>query len=163
MLRGNRQRALALWVAATGVIIATLGVIGYFSGRLVSIFDPAISALALTAIGLALCIRGLALYRSHAEQQALRLGPSSNVSPGELQIAHGHSSAHRAELERSEMCRCFFCLATFPATEIEQWIEDRGGETAICPRCGIDSVIGSASGIDMSDAFFGEMRRHWFF
>lgn len=80
----------------------------------------------------------------------------------ELQIAHDHCTAHRAEIERSESCRCFYCLDTFPPGEIEEWIADRGGDTAICPRCGIDSVIGSASGVDMSDAFFDAMHSHWF-
>jgi hypothetical protein len=79
-----------------------------------------------------------------------------------LQLAHRHSSNHRAELERSDFCRCFFCLQSFPAAEVELWIDDDEG-TAVCPRCNVDSVIGSASGVDMSDAFFAEMRRYWFF
>jgi hypothetical protein len=80
----------------------------------------------------------------------------------ELEVAHDHSTAHRVEVESSELCRCFYCLASFAPTEITEWIADRGGDTAICPRCGIDSVIGSASGLDMSDAVFDEMCLHWF-
>ena len=33
------QRVLSLWIAATGVVITTLAVVGYYSGRLVSVFD----------------------------------------------------------------------------------------------------------------------------
>ena len=80
----------------------------------------------------------------------------------ELQIAHDHAFANRAELERSAECRCFYCLETFRASDITEWVADAPGQTAMCPRCGIDSVIGSASGLPMSDAFFEEMRRHWF-
>lgn len=79
-----------------------------------------------------------------------------------LTSAHDHSTAHRAELELSDVCRCFYCLATFAPTEVEEWIQDQDGETAICPRCGIDAVIGSASGVDMSDAFFRAMCSYWF-
>ncbi|HYO76118.1 MAG TPA: cytoplasmic protein [Thermoanaerobaculia bacterium] len=80
-----------------------------------------------------------------------------------LTNAHDRSSAHRADVEQSDFCRCFSCLATFPPAEIAEWVqEERGGQTAVCPRCGIDSVIGSASGVDMSDGFFEEMRLYWF-
>ena len=79
-----------------------------------------------------------------------------------LEIAHGHSTANRDEIERSDECRCFCCLAAFSPSEISEWIEDSGGQTAICPRCGIDSVIGSASGVRLTDTVFEEMQEHWF-
>jgi hypothetical protein len=80
----------------------------------------------------------------------------------DLTEAHDHSTANRAELEQSATCRCFYCLAAFPPAEVEEWIDDRDGQTAICPRCGIDAVVGSASGVDMSDDFFAAMQTHWF-
>jgi len=36
------------------------------------------------------------------------------------------------------------------------------GETAICPRCSIDSVIGDASGLPVTKEFLKEMNKHWF-
>jgi hypothetical protein len=80
----------------------------------------------------------------------------------ELTTAHDHSTANRAEIERSTTCRCFYCLATFSPGEVDEWIDDRDGQTAICPRCGIDSVIGSASGLDLSDGFVRKMCSYWF-
>ena len=80
----------------------------------------------------------------------------------ELEIVHDHSTANRVEIERSVECRCFHCLATFPPDAITEWIEDNSGNTAVCPKCGIDSVIGSASGVALSDAVFQEMQSHWF-
>jgi len=57
----------------------------------------------------------------------------------------------------------FYCLETFAPSEISTWVpESGGGETAVCPRCQIDSVIGSASGVNMSDDFFAEMAGYWF-
>jgi hypothetical protein len=75
--------------------------------------------------------------------------------------AHLHSSCHRRELEASARCGCFYCLAVFSPQEIETWL-DEGDGTALCPRCCIDSVIGSASGLPITRAFLGEMHRHWF-
>ena len=145
MFRGNRQRVLSLGIGATGMVIVILGIIGYYSGRMVRFSTSERYHL-----------------RTHWIRPSRLTRARLNMKLRILQIAHRHSSAHRPEVGRSELCRCFFCLATFHPTEIEHWIEDRRGDTAICPRCGIDSVIGSASGIDMSDAFFGEMRTYWF-
>ena len=75
--------------------------------------------------------------------------------------AHKHSSRHRAELEGSDKCGCFYCLSTFASSEIVDWLEEGDG-TALCPRCGIDSVIGSQSGYPITDAFLREMNRYWF-
>ena len=80
---------------------------------------------------------------------------SSRPDNANLESAHKHSSRHREEILASEVCGCFYCLATFPPGEIEDWIDEkkRVGETAICPRCGIDSVIGSQSGFPITPEF----------
>ena len=84
--------------------------------------------------------------------------------PSDLNKGHGHSSSHRAEVLASEICGCFFCLKTFLPGAIDEWIAPEGeeGATALCPHCGIDSVIGSASGFPMTAEFLCRMRRHWF-
>ena len=76
-------------------------------------------------------------------------------------VAHKHSIRHRAEVESSERCGCFYCLAEFTADAILDWV-DEGGVTALCPKCGIDSVIGSASGYPITKKFLGRMNRYWF-
>ncbi len=71
-----------------------------------------------------------------------------------------HCGSHRAEIEASIVCGCFYCLETYPPADIAEWV-DRG-TTALCPRCGIDAVIGSASGIPLSEDFLALMRARWF-
>lgn len=79
-----------------------------------------------------------------------------------LDAAHRHSSNHRTELNLSELCACFFCRQTFSAADVEEWVEDDTG-TALCPKCGIDSVLGSASGYPIhEDSFLKAMNRRWF-
>jgi len=83
----------------------------------------------------------------------------------DLKEAHKHSANHRAEIQASEVCGCFYCRATFKPAEILEWVdEDRDGvgTTALCPRCGIDSVIGSASGISLDEELLRRMRKYWF-
>jgi hypothetical protein len=75
--------------------------------------------------------------------------------------AHRHSSRHRRQVQASERCGCFYCLAVFKPQTIEEWL-DEGDGTAVCPKCGIDSVIGSAAGYPITREFLERMHRHWF-
>jgi len=66
----------------------------------------------------------------------------------DLEQIHKASSRHRDRIERSALCGCFYCLATFPPTEIGDWVDGPDGDkdldkgvTALCARCGIDSVL----------------------
>lgn len=72
-----------------------------------------------------------------------------------------HSVYNRVEIMESEKCGCFYCLSTFPPSEIEEWA-DIGDDTAICPKCSVDSVIGDASGYPIETEFLKEMHDYWF-
>lgn len=65
---------------------------------------------------------------------------------------------------RSVMCGCYFCCSVFPSSEVtmEDWIQDRHGMTAVCPRCHIDSVLGDATGIPISKEALEEFRDYSF-
>ena len=85
--------------------------------------------------------------------------------PSDVQAAHVHSSNHRAEIAGSTLCGCFYCCATFASAEIVEWVDENPqgeGQTALCPRCGIDSVIGERSGFPITEEFLSIMNRHWF-
>jgi hypothetical protein len=75
--------------------------------------------------------------------------------------AHAHSLSNRTGIERSDRCGCFYCLAVFSPSEIDEWVEDARSDTALCPRCGIDSVLGDAA-VPLSGRLLREMRRMWF-
>ena len=72
--------------------------------------------------------------------------------------AHKFSNNHMGAIQKDKVCGCFYCLKIFSPDEIDEWIIDdnpcdRGG-TAICPYCGIDSVIGESSGIPSPKIFY---------
>ena len=71
--------------------------------------------------------------------------------------AHKHASKHRSELEASAKCACFFCFRTFASGEIRKWVD--ADQTALCPHCGLDSVLGSAS-VRIDDPFLRKMHQH---
>ena len=79
----------------------------------------------------------------------------------QFEEAHKHSMNHRNEIHASEICGCFYCLAIFTPGEIEEWIdfdENGVGQTAVCPECSVDAVIGSKSGFPITEEFLEEMR-----
>lgn len=94
--------------------------------------------------------------------------------------AHRHSSHHRQDINRSTQCACFFCCSIFAPSEIVDWVDwpentadgmgddiadeftDENGVTALCPRCGVDAVIGSDAGYPLTNLFLKKMRQHWF-
>jgi hypothetical protein len=80
--------------------------------------------------------------------------------PERIREAHQHSSKHHSEILKSDLCGCFYCEKTFGPGEIVDWIDEQ--RTALCPKCGIDSVIGSASGYPISGEFLHEMCEYWF-
>ena len=77
-----------------------------------------------------------------------------------LRVAHKKSIYHRVEIERSQKCGCFHCEAIFDPDQIEDWTDDN--TTALCPLCGIDSVIGDRSGFEITKRFLEEMHEVWF-
>ena len=83
----------------------------------------------------------------------------------DLRDAHTHASGHRAEVASSTTCGCFYCCETFRPEAIREWVDEdeRGtGQTALCPKCGIDSVIGDKAGYGLSESFLRRMQACWF-
>lgn len=79
-------------------------------------------------------------------------------------LAHANSSRHREQILSSELCGCFYCCAIFSPSEITKWVETQEGigQTATCPKCRVDSVIGSASGYPITKEFLMHMMEFWF-
>ena len=80
-----------------------------------------------------------------------------------------HITAHKQcirnweTIQKSTLCGCFYCETIFVPSQIEEWIEESDGkETALCPYCGIDSVIGDASGYPLTPEFLKQMHDYWF-
>lgn len=73
--------------------------------------------------------------------------------------AHKFSSNHKVQLEVDQNCGCFYCLKIFNSREITDWIDN---DTAICPYCMIDSVMGESSGYPITYEFLEAMYQYWF-
>jgi hypothetical protein len=69
------------------------------------------------------------------------------VNEADLKRARAEPSAIGDQLLKRQ-CGCFYCLAMFAASEIEEWIDydEASGIrlTPLCPHCGIDAVVEEA-------------------
>jgi hypothetical protein len=72
---------------------------------------------------------------------------------------HQHTRMNRMELEASEACGCIACERIYFPSEIVRWLEDG---TAVCPHCGVDAVVGSASGIPIIPGVLRRAHERWF-
>ena len=79
------------------------------------------------------------------------------VSDYELKRWHGFSTLNRHAIEASDQIGCFFCERIWAPLEfpIKEWIDEKprhgavsdtprvenGNATALCPFCGIDSIL----------------------
>jgi len=82
-----------------------------------------------------------------------------------LREAHDASLFNKEAIDKSARCGCFHCQQVFPTSEIkeDEWIEEHKGKlTAMCPKCGIDSLIGDASGFELTESFLYAMNNYWF-
>jgi hypothetical protein len=80
-------------------------------------------------------------------------------------MAKSYSRFNRADIENDKICGCYYCLTIFLPSEINEWCREsmRGdGVTAICPRCGIDSVIGDSSGYPINLDLLKALRKNSF-
>ena len=86
-------------------------------------------------------------------------------SKSDIIEAHRKCSNHRDAVSKAERCGCFYCCAEFSPREITDWVDPESddmqeGTTALCPRCGIDSVIPLEPGTDA--VLLRRMKEHWF-
>ena len=95
-----------------------------------------------------------------AEFEKLAEASRGRIIDPKLRAAHKCSIHHRLQIKSSKLCGCFGCLSTFPPINIEEWTD--AVDTALCPLCGIDAVIGDASGFPITKEFLSEMCQVWF-
>lgn len=90
----------------------------------------------------------------------------------DLLAATRHAANNQVEIEASRLCGCFYCMQTFVPADIVAWSgldvsnfdnpDAASAGTALCPRCGSDSVIGDQSSYPIEPDFLSRMHDAWF-
>ena len=101
-------------------------------------------------------------YPTATHEQKLKI---EALSDEELHEIHTHCTANRKEVEASSRCACFYCQEVYCASEVYDFIVEPSldfKETALCPRCGVDTVIGDATGIPFYKELMEKLHQHYF-
>lgn len=82
------------------------------------------------------------------------------INEKDLINAHACSMYNRKQLSKAKKCGCFYCLQVFNPNKILEWVDD--GQTALCPFCGVDSIIYDNKTYPLSKDFLEKMYKYWF-
>ena len=74
--------------------------------------------------------------------------------------SHKYCTGNKEQLKNDAVCGCFYCLEIFSPKEIKMWLDREN--TALCPYCCLDSVIGESSGYPITKEFLKKMNEYWF-
>jgi len=75
---------------------------------------------------------------------------------------HQYSASNQENILLSNKCGCFFCQKIFDSKLISaHYINDKEGKTAVCPFCGVDSVLPDNK-VDLSPNLLEAMYKVWF-
>ena len=79
----------------------------------------------------------------------------------QMAIADAHEASwdNLERLKTAKKCGCFYCCRIFDAKQIKNYGSDA---TALCPYCGIDSVLGDNEGFPITPEFLKTMNERWF-
>jgi hypothetical protein len=77
-----------------------------------------------------------------------------------LESLHRQSANHRKAVLDAALCGCFYCERTFEPSAILDWVDD--GKCALCPHCGIDSVVPETPVSKLTPDLLRDMNAYWF-
>jgi len=78
----------------------------------------------------------------------------------EIKEAHKYSISNISNLNKSKKAGCYYCKSIFNASEVKETTDN--GETALCPKCGIDSVLGDSSPFKIEIKTLAKLNNYWF-
>lgn len=78
----------------------------------------------------------------------------------QLNKLHAYSSHNKKLIDASEKCHCFYCKSTFVKNEITKYTDN--GETALCPKCNIDSILPDSIDEIIDENVILEMNEYWY-
>lgn len=80
-----------------------------------------------------------------------------------LMRLHMNTIRNAGRVRAAGLCGCFHCREIFPSGEVVRFVPERdGGETALCPRCGVDAVLTNLDGEPLDPALLEEMHARFF-
>lgn len=115
----------------------------------------AIFCVLMTAVAVIAAIRSyLGNYRSKYRYTY------SHEKEMQMERLHAYSANNRSLIAASYKCYCFYCKESMYRGAIEEYADD--GQTALCPKCGIDAIIPDSIEESVDENIIAEMNEYWF-
>lgn len=71
------------------------------------------------------------------------------------------SRGNYAALYIGKKCGCYYCCRIYEPHLVKSWC-DKAGDTAICPFCGVDSVIPDTPEVPLTEKLLKDQNAFWF-
>lgn len=84
----------------------------------------------------------------------------AEMDANKLKAAIGYATANRDKLKISKYAACYYCKQIYPASEVVEFCDSE--TTALCPKCGIDSVLSDQSPYEFKIEVLEELNQFWF-
>ena len=106
---------------------------------------------------------------ANLKEKENHLSPERKDYDPVLEEVHKLSRNNRSLIEASTVAHCFYCRKSYESSKIETWVDNE--TTALCPLCGIDSVLPSVSQLcvelqgpymEFTDKLLRDMYKYWF-
>jgi len=90
------------------------------------------------------------------------------MNDADLERIHKHCGWHEPAVRVSGGVGCFYCLAVFPTADVVEWVDEDpqspngSGRTALCPKCGNDSVLPDSLWFALTPELLLKMKTRFF-
>jgi hypothetical protein len=82
------------------------------------------------------------------------------MTKDQIQGAIRAATGNREALAKSNKAGCYYCLTIYAASEVVRFLPSE--DTALCPYCGIDSVLADQSPYELKAEILEELHEYWF-
>ena len=77
-----------------------------------------------------------------------------------LKKLHCYSTHNKKWVDTADQCYCFYCKRRINAADITEYADD--GQTALCPKCGVDSLLPDSIEEAVDAITVSLMHEYWF-
>lgn len=84
----------------------------------------------------------------------------SKKQEDQLKDLHLRTYLNASDFQSGKECCCIYCQRFFPTDKVVEFVDD--DDTALCPYCGIDSVIALGADVEVSKELLAELNKRYF-
>lgn len=103
----------------------------------------------------------ISIVRNYKGKGKIRIKQSySHEHITKMKKLHTYASNNKNLIEESNVCYCFCCKKIVDKNEIKEYIDE--DTTALCPNCGVDSVIPDSIDEELNGKVIDDLNNYWF-